>query len=269
MDSIDGERPGRTRRLSGKRLKGSAVLAAAALGAGGGSLAVAAIADAGSSARTSTTTTRTTEPDGRGRWFAAGRPSAFGTVKSVGADSFTLTTPVAGTVTVDVSGATRYRERGQSSASLANVTVGEHVAVVGTDTSGTVAATDVFIGRPGGFHGRFDGPGGWFAAGRPSAFGTVKSVGADSFTLTTPVAGTVTVDVSGATRYRERGQSSASLANVTVGEHVAVVGTDTSGTVAATDVFIGRPGGFHGRFDGPGGWGGPDGPGGPGGRGGW
>jgi hypothetical protein len=48
------------------------------------------------------------------------------------------------------------------------------------------------------------------------------------------------------------------LANVTVGESVAVFGTETSGTVAATSVAIGNPGGFggHGGPGAPGGWGG-------------
>jgi hypothetical protein len=98
----------------------------------------------------------------------------------------------------------------------------------------------------------------------PAAAGTVKSVGTDIFTLTTHSGTVVTVDVSSSTTYVDPKVTSASLSNVTVGEQVAVVGTDTSNTVTATKVLIGAPGG-------PGGQGGPGGPGGqgaPGGQGG-
>jgi hypothetical protein len=39
-------------------------------------------------------------------------------------------------------------DQGVTSPSIANVTVGEHVAVFGTDTSNTVTATSVGIGNP-------------------------------------------------------------------------------------------------------------------------
>ncbi len=81
-------------------------------------------------------------------------PSAFGTVKSVGDGTFTLTEQDGTTVTVNVTSATTYRDRDVTSPTIANVTVGEHVAVFGTDTSNVVSATSVAIGDPGG------GPGG-------------------------------------------------------------------------------------------------------------
>jgi hypothetical protein len=71
--------------------------------------------------------------------------------------------------------------------------------------------------------------------------GTVKSVGDDTFTITTPSGATVTVNVSSSTTYRDPSVSSATLANVTVGEQVAVFGTESSDTVTATSVGIGNP----------------------------
>jgi hypothetical protein len=159
MDSINPDLSGRPRprRPRGDRVKRLALLAAAALGAGAACVGVAAIADAGSTASKTTTTTAA----GRHGSFFGARPGTFGTVKSVGSGRFTLTTPENTIVTVDVTSATKYQDPGKSSASLADVTVGQHVAVAGTDTSSnTVAATDVFIGGHGP-HGGFRGPGGW------------------------------------------------------------------------------------------------------------
>jgi hypothetical protein len=62
----------------------------------------------------------------------------------------------------------------------------------------------------------------------------------------------VTVNVTSATTYRDRGVTAPSFTNVTVGSHVAVVGADTSNTVAATSVLIGGFGGHHfGNGSGP------------------
>jgi hypothetical protein len=86
----------------------------------------------------------------------------------------------------------------------------------------------------------------------------VATVGTGTFTITTKAGSTVTVDVGSSTTYMDQGVTSPTFANVTVGETVAVFGTEASGTVTATSVGIGTP-------PGPGGKGGPDGPGGPGG----
>jgi hypothetical protein len=132
-----------------------------------------------------------------------------------------------------------------TSPTLANVTVGETVAAFGTEASGTVTATSVDIGTPGGGPGRFGGS-------PPAAFGTVATVGTDDFTLTTKSGTTVTVDVTSSTTYNDQGVTSPTLANVTVGETVAAFGTEASGTVTATSVDIGTPGGGPGRDGGPG-----------------
>jgi hypothetical protein len=75
----------------------------------------------------------------------------------------------------------------------------------------------------------------------PAATGTVTSVDANRFTLTTSTGTVVTVDVTSSTHYRDPGVTNPSLSDVTVGEHVAVIGTSASGVVAAADVMIGEP----------------------------
>jgi len=170
-----------------------------------------------------------------------------------------------------VSGSTTYEDPSVTTATLADVNVGDHVAVFGTDTDNTVTATKVAIGGPGG-PGHADGPGGGhgpsFGGTPPAAFGTVASVGTDTFTLTSRDGTTVTVKVSGSTTYEDPSVTTATLADVKVGDHVAVFGTDTDNTVTATKVAVGGPGG-PGQGGGPGpggpGQGGPGGFGGPGG----
>jgi uncharacterized protein (UPF0261 family) len=90
-----------------------------------------------------------------------------GTVKSVGDGTFTITSQGGTTVTVDVGSSTTYRDPGVTSPTIANVTVGEHVAVFGTDTSNTVTATSVAIGTPP--SGGMGGPGPRGSRGTPPA----------------------------------------------------------------------------------------------------
>ena len=100
--------------------------------------------------------------------FGGSPPAAMGTVKSVGTDTFTLTTTRGTVVTVDVGSTTTYHDPGVTSPTLADVKVGDHVAVFGTDTSNTVTATSVGIGDfPAGGRGGPGGPGGKGGPGRP------------------------------------------------------------------------------------------------------
>jgi endonuclease YncB( thermonuclease family) len=239
-----------------KRRRGVRVTSAAAIALG---LALAGGAVAG--ATTSSTPSTSSGPSAADHRPPMGGspPAAVGTVASVGAGTFTLTTQDNTTVTVNVGTTTTYRDAGVTAPTLANVTVGEHVAVFGTDTANVVTGTSVAIGDPPG-----GGPGGHGPGGSPpAAVGTVASVGTGTFTLTTQDNTTVTVNVGTTTTYRDAGVTTPTLANVTVGEHVAVFGTDTANVVTATGVAIGDPpsGGPGGR--GPGGPGGPEGQDGP------
>ena len=187
--------------------------------------------------------------------FGGTPPAAFGTVTSVGSNTFALTTHDGTTVTVDVSSSTTYVDPAVTSLVL-DVKVGDHVAVFGTDTSDTVTATKVAIGGPDGHGGPRPGGHDGFGGTPPAAFGTVKSVGSNTFTLTTHDGTTVTVDVSSSTTYVESGARHRSP-TVKVGDHVAVFGTDTSDTVTATKVAIGGPENGPSRSFHGGGWGGP------------
>ncbi len=223
----------------------SAAAVALGLALAGGSVAAATSTAAPSTAAPSTaapspSTASSSAPRGGRPPGGGSPPAAFGTVKSVGDASFTIATSGGTTVTVDVSDSTKYLDHDATTPSFANVTVGQHVAVFGTDTSNVVAATSVAIGAPpaGGPGGMPGGPGG---GSPPAAVGTVKSVGDASFTITTSGGTTVIVDVSDSTKYLDHDATTPSFANVTVGQHVAVFGTDTSDVVAATSVAIGAP----------------------------
>ena len=130
---------------------------------------------------------------------------------------------------------------------------GSVASTAGSTGSSAPASTGSPTGRP---------P---FSGSPPTAVGTVKSVGDWTFTVTAQDGTTGTVDVGTATTYRDPGVTSPTSANLTVGEHVAVFGTEASGVVTASSVAIGDPPSGKGR--GPGGQGGTGGPGGPGGHG--
>ena len=208
-----------------KRRRGVRVTYAAAivlgLAIGGGAVAGAA---SGSSSSSTPPSPGAEGPGGLGN-FGGTPPVALGTVASIGTNSFTVTTHDGTKVTVNVTGTTTYLDSAVTTPSLADVKVGDRVAVFGTDSADTVTATKVAVRGPDG-----DGDGGpgghrGFGGTPPAAFGTVTSVGANTFTLTSPVGAKVTVDVGSSTTYMEFGKTSASIADVTVGAHVAVFGT--------------------------------------------
>ena len=144
-------RPGGRKRRRGIRVTTAALAAAAGLALGGGLLASGA--DAGAAM---TSSAGTSSPGGMPGGCTA--PSAVGTVKSVGSDSFVVSTPQGGTSTVEVTASTTYRDKGVTGASLANVTVGGHVAVMGSSEDGTLTAATVLIGEPPSAAGRGPGP---------------------------------------------------------------------------------------------------------------
>jgi hypothetical protein len=165
-------------------------------------------------------------------------------VQSVGTSSFVLRTVGGTNVTVQVSTKTSYSDSATASSSYSDVKTGERVAAYGTVSGSTVTATRVLIipaggrGGAGGFRGGFGGAGG-------GTVGTVKSVGSNSFVITTVSGSTVTVDVSGSTKYSDRGSTSAGLSDVKVRGRVVVTGSGTT-TVQATEVFVIPTGGFRG-----------------------
>ncbi len=252
--------------ISRRRRRGVTVTSAAAI-ALGLALSGGAVAGATTASQPPAGSSRPSVPANRPP-FGGAMPTAVGAVKLVAGNSFIVTAQDGTTVTVDVGSTTSYFDPGVSSPTLADVKVGEHVAVFGTKTSSTVIATQVAIGSPpAGSKGGPGGNGDSHPGAMPTAVGAVKSVAGNSFIVTAQDGSTVTVDVGSRTAYFDPGVSSPTLADVKVGEHVAVFGTKTSSTVTATQVAIGSPpaggkggpgGGATGRPGGPPGWtGGP------------
>ncbi len=68
--------------------------------------------------------------------------------------------------------------------------------------------------------------------------GSIKSIGTSSFVLTTNKQGDVTVNVNGDTKYQVPGVSNATLANFKVGDKVAVLTSQTSGSNLAIHVNL-------------------------------
>ena len=169
--------------ISQRRRRGVQVTSAAAIALGlilsGGTVAGAATPPTGSP--------RPNAPSGQQRVDGAG-PIALGTVKTVGDASFTISAQDGTTVTVRVDRSTTYVDPEVTSPTIASVTVGDQVAVFGTEASGSVTATRVAVGIPtaggrGGAGGGWAGPerssGGWAGPERSSGNGPVGSPGGD------------------------------------------------------------------------------------------
>ena len=165
-------------------------------------------------------------------------PTASGTVTALGADSVTITQSDGSSKTLTLAGSTTYSQAG-TTVSKAALVVGDRISAEGTvDSAGNFTATSVTITPA-------------------SVQGTVASKTATTIVVTTTAGKTVTVDVSSATKYSVRGVSSATLANVAVGDRIVATGTlNADGSLTATAVqaapndqpgFGGMPGfGGHG-----------------------
>jgi hypothetical protein len=180
-------------------------------------------------------------------------PSASGTVTAIAAGSVTITQFDGSTRTLTLSGSTTYSEGG-AAVSKSALVVGVRISAQGTvDGAGNFTATAITIAPS-------------------SVQGTVASKTATTIVVTTAAGKTVTLDVSSATKYSVRGVSAPTLADVGVGDRIAVQGTlNADGSLAATMVQASpndQPGfggpGFGGRGFGGGlgrgrGFGGPNG----------
>jgi hypothetical protein len=182
--------------------------------------------------------------------------SVFGTVATVNGSTsppcgspntsgtFTITAwQSTSTVTVNVSTTTDFVEpRATPPVTFGNVCVGDLVGALGTESSGGIDATKVFVAPP-----PAPPPG--------NVFGTVQTVNGSTsppcgssdtsgdFTVTTwQSTSTVTVDVSTTTNYYEPGATPPfTFSNVCVGDLVGALGTESSGGIDATKVFVAPP----------------------------
>ncbi len=145
-------------------------------------------------------------------------PSVSGTVSSVGNSSVTITQADGTSRTLTVTGSTTYSEAGATVGKSALVNGARIVAQGTVDSAGNFTASSITIA--------------------PSTVqGTVASKTSTTIVVTTTAGKTVTVDVSSTTRYSVRGVSSATLADVAVGDRIAADGSlNSDGSLNATTV---------------------------------
>ena len=116
---------------------------------------------------------------------------------------------------------------------------GSYGIVSATSSSGPAAASSGFAGGPG------SGGGGSNARSGPAAggaSGTVASLSASKFTMTTSAGQKVTVDEASSTTY-QKGTSPASASAITTGTPVLVLGTTSGTTITAGQVIVQPAGG--------------------------
>jgi len=116
---------------------------------------------------------------------------------------------------------------------------GSYGIVSATSSSGPAASSSGFAGGPG------SGGGGSNARSGPAsggASGTVASLSASKFTMTTSAGQKVTVDEASSTTY-QKGMSPASSSAITTGTPVLVLGTTSGTTITAGQVIVQPAGG--------------------------
>jgi hypothetical protein len=136
--------------MSSRKLTRSIIVGAAAIAVAGGSYGIVSATSSSSPAAASTSTSTSTAGgpgSGGGGSNARSGPAAggsSGTVSSLSASGFTLTTSAGQKVTVKEGSSTTY-EKGTSPASASAITTGESVLVLGTTSSTTITAAQVTV----------------------------------------------------------------------------------------------------------------------------
>ncbi len=169
-------------------------------------------------------------------------PTATGTVATVTSTSVTITLPGGSSQTLATTSSTTYSQGG-ASASRSALVAGVRITAQGTvDSSGNFTATSITIAPS-------------------TVVGTVASKTASTIVVTTSDGKTVTVNVTSSTTYSVRGVSSATLANVAVGDRIAAEGSlNSDGSLNAATVQAAvndQPGFGGGGFGGGLAWSGP------------
>jgi hypothetical protein len=126
---------------------------------------------------------------------------------------------------------------GGGSYGIVTATSGSATTTPSSSTGSSTSSSHPFAGRSG------SGAGGSNARSGPAAggvIGTVSSVSASGFTLSTSAGQKVTVKESSSTSY-EKGTSPASASAVTSGETVLVLGTTDSTTITASEAIVQPP----------------------------
>jgi hypothetical protein len=157
---------------------------------------------------------------------APGRDGVIGDVKSISGTVFTVTTPERGDVEVQTTNWTRYRAKGNPNFSLADLKVGDRVAVQGRWQEGKLQANVVGL-IP--------------AELRDKAMGQVQAISGSTIAITKPDGSALNVATTAATKYHAQGIANPSLADMKVGNIVVVVGQLNGDTLTAVQVGFQTP----------------------------
>jgi hypothetical protein len=155
-----------------------------------------------------------------------GRDGVVGDVKSISGTAFTLTTPERGDVQVQTSERTRYRAKDNPDFSLADLKVGDRVAVQGRWQGGKLQANVVGL-IP--------------AELRDKAMGQVQSISGSTIALTKPDGSALNVATTDGTKYHAKGLENPSLADIKVGDVVIATGVLEGNTLTASHVGFQTP----------------------------
>lgn len=154
------------------------------------------------------------------------RDAVMGDVKSISGTVFTVTTPERGDVQVQTTDQTRYRAKDNPNFSLADLQVGDRVAVQGRWQDGKLQANVVGL-IP--------------AELRDKALGQVQSIAGGTIALTKPDGSTLNVATTTVTKYHARGIENPSLADIKAGDIVIVVGQLNGSTLTAAQIGFQTP----------------------------
>jgi Domain of unknown function (DUF5666) len=155
---------------------------------------------------------------------AGGRDGVIGDVKSISGTAFTLTTLERGDVQVQTTDRTRYRAKDNATFSLADLKVGDRVAVQGRWQDGKLQANVVGL-IP--------------AKLRDKALGQVQSISGSTIAITKPDGSSLNVATNAETKFHAKGIQNPALADIKIGAVVVVTGKLAGDTLAASHV------GFH------------------------
>lgn len=170
------------------------------------------------------------------------KPAVVGSVTSVSGTTLTVTDKSGTVFTIDGASAkiTKGFDASSITLGIANVKVGDNVAVLGTISGNAVAATAIMDGaNP--MHGE-----------RPALLGAITSVNGNVVTITDKSGVVFTVDATNAKISKGFGEfgTTIALADLKVGDEVGVLGTKSGQAVTATAIMdgMGPHGGRTGTF---------------------
>jgi hypothetical protein len=172
--------------MPSRKLTRSIVVGVAAIAVGGGSYGIVSATSSSPAAASSSLSATSSSPaggpaSGGGGSNARSGPAAggsAGTVSSLSASGFTLTTSAGQKVTVKEASSTTY-DKGTSPASASAITTGEPVLVLGTTSSTTITATQVTVEPAGNPYTASSAAVVPFQQGAPSTSKTVGQIPAD------------------------------------------------------------------------------------------